>query len=64
MRRNKKRLFLVVALLLLTSACRPIDISDAVASGELDEFPGIDGLAEVFNADAGVPRLILSLSPT
>ena len=63
-RTHTKRLLLLVVLLVVVSACRPTDISGAVASGELVEFPGIDELAEAFNADAGVPRLILSLSPT
>ncbi len=63
-RRRIKWLLLTIVLLLVTSACRPATISSAVAAGELVEFPGIDVLAEEFNADAGIPRLILSLSPT
>jgi hypothetical protein len=64
LRRNLKRFLPMMVLLLVASACRPTSISDAVAAGELVEFPGIDGLAETFNDDAGFPRLILSLSPT
>ncbi len=55
---------LILALLVVATACRPADISGAVASGELIAFPGLDSMAETFNADRGVPRLILSLSPT
>lgn len=53
-----------IALAVIGTACRSADISSAVEAGELIEFPGIDALAAEFNADSGVPRLILSLSPT
>ena len=51
-------------LAIFGTACRSADISGAVEAGDLIEFPGIEALAAEFNADAGKPRLILSLSPT
>ncbi len=54
----------LIGLALVGTACRPADISSAVDAGDLIEFPGIEALASEFNADFGVPRLILSLSPT
>lgn len=54
----------LIVLAVAATACRPADISSAVEAGDLIEFPGIEALAADFNADFGVPRLILSLSPT
>ncbi len=54
----------LIGLALVGTACRSTDISGAVEAGDLIEFPGIEALADQFNADSGVPRLILSLSPT
>ena len=39
-------------------------MTDAVESGDLSDLSGIEELATAFNDDAGIPRLILSLSPT
>ena len=55
---------MLIMLAILGTACRSADISGAVEAGDLIEFPGIEALAAEFNADSGVPRLILSLSPT
>ena len=56
--------FWVTAAVLVAGACGPGSITDAVDSGELRDLTGGDELAGAFNADAGVPRLILLLSPT
>jgi len=54
----------LITLAVVGTACRSADISGAIEAGDLIEFPGIEALAAEFNADSGVPRLILSLSPT
>ena len=53
-----------LALILVFAACRPGTIDTAVASGELEELTAVGELAEVFDLDSGIPRLVLSLSPT
>ncbi len=61
---NPRGIAVLLALVVVGTACRSADISGAVEAGDLLEFPGIEALAAEFNADAGMPRLILSLSPT
>lgn len=61
---HRRMIIAVVALAVMASACRAADISGAVQAGELLEFPGIEALQAQFTADAGTPRIILSLSPT
>ena len=55
---------LVLAFALIASACWSGSMTDAVESGDLSDLSGIEELATAFNDDAGIPRLILSLSPT
>lgn len=54
----------VLSLVLITVGCRPGTVDSALASGELEELTEVGDLAAAFDSDSGVPRLILSLSPT
>ena len=62
---DPRRLWSLVLLLAtgLSAACGNDSVSDE-SSHELRDLARIEDLRELFNRDAGVPRLILLLSPT
>jgi ABC-type glycerol-3-phosphate transport system substrate-binding protein len=66
-----RRLALLLAVALVAGACggsdedTPSPVADsAPAEQTLSDLTSVDQLKERFNADQGVPRLILLVSPT
>lgn len=65
---NRKFIALLLAATALATACSAqttdIGSADALVRTPVVAMPSIDQFAATFDADRGVPRLILPISPT
>lgn len=61
---GKSPLTPIVALIVLLSAAPGLAAEPATSSGVIGDLKDVPQFSELFNRDAGHPRLVLLLSPT